>query len=259
MMTELSTDGLVLIERPIYTHVYGRIEPGEPLKNRIPRYVYEKGINQLGKLLAVELDIRFETPIEAMELPRDGGVFVHDTVFDRAVLAVPLPHAQPLLQSAKDPRLLTAAVYRPCLSILLGFDVPFESPYHAILDPEQLHPLTWLSIETMKSPGRAPEGHTAIVAQMGPAYSRRNANTDDERVIKDVIVDIQRLLGEEFTDPKVAEVKRWTYSQPESTIAFAALNAPGRPILVSGDGTSGGRIELAYEAGAAAAQSILSG
>ncbi|MBX3096606.1 MAG: FAD-dependent oxidoreductase [Fimbriimonadaceae bacterium] len=257
MMSEISTQGLIRIERPIYTHVYGRIEPGDPMKNRIPRYVYESGINQIGKRLATGLDIRLETEISAMELPRDGGVFVHDQVFDRAVLAVPLPQAQTLLQSAKDPRLLTASVYRPCLSILLGFAVPFDAPYHAILDPDQLHPLTWLSVETLKSPGRAPAGHTALVAQMGPAYSRRNDKTEDDRIIKDVLVDIQRLLGDEFVEPEVAEVKRWKYSQPESTISFAALNAPGRPIIVSGDGTTGGRIEHAYEAGMAAAQSIL--
>lgn len=257
MMEQLSTEGLIRIERPIYTAVYGRIEPGDPMKNRIARYVYDKGINVLAQRLAEGLDVRLATPIDKIEQPHDGGVALGGEVYDRAVLAVPMPTAQKLLQMARDPRLVTASVYRPCISVMLGFAVPFESPYHAILEPEQTHPLTWLSIETMKSPGRAPEGHTAMVAQMGPAYSRRNEKTEDERLIRDVLIDIRRLLGPKFETPDVSAVKRWRFSQPESTIAFSALNPPGRPIIVAGDGTTGGRIELAYEAGALAAQSIL--
>jgi predicted NAD/FAD-dependent oxidoreductase len=152
---------------------------------------------------------------------------------------------------------VTAATYRPCLSVLLGYAAPFSGNFFAVIDPEQRHPLTWLSVESAKCAGRAPEGHSAMVAQMSPDYSRSRYDAPDEQIIHETAKDVERLLGAEFSSPVASDVKRWRYSQPEATIAYETLNPRLTDLYVCGDGTRGGRLEFAYESGLQAAASVL--
>ncbi|MFN3961783.1 MAG: NAD(P)/FAD-dependent oxidoreductase [Fimbriimonadaceae bacterium] len=257
MREEISTEGLVRIERPIYVHAMGRISAGDPMKNRIERFVYTEGINVLARRLGEGLDIRMQTRVEHINRLPAGGYEILGDTYDRVVLAVPLPQAQALLESAGDPRRVTAATYRPCLSVLLGYAAPFSGNFFAVIDPEQRHPLTWLSVESAKCVGRAPEGHSAMVAQMSPDYSRSRYDAPDEQIIHETAKDVERLLGAEFSTPVASDVKRWRYSQPEATIAYETLNPRLTDLYVCGDGTRGGRLEFAYESGLQAAASVL--
>jgi renalase len=257
MLEELDRGDLIEVEKPIYTHANLRPLPGDPTRNKITRYAYKPGNNQLAKLLAAGLDLRLNTTVDHLER-QNGHYEVEGERFDKLVLTPPIPQTSLLLWSLGESRAVANARYRSCISIMLGFNAPLpETPYHALIDVEQRHPLTWVSLESTKSPGRAPEGGSAIVLQMSPTYSHDHYQTDDELVLKDVIPWVVQLFGEGFRSPVAVDTKRWKYSQPEMTALFDAANQNHNGVVLAGDGLSAGRVERAYESGLQAARLLL--
>lgn len=254
MLHELDTSELILVEKPIYVHQYGRIFPGDMARSHVPRYTYVSGNTKFAKLLAEGLDVRLEATVDRLR-SKNGEVEILGEAFDAVILTPPIPQSEELLATIGETRRFANVRYRPCLSVLLGFaaEMP-EVRYHAIIDTEQRHPLTWLSLESVKCPFRAPAGHTAMVAQLGPAYSRQFFESPDTAIIEDTVAQVERLYGPAFSVPDAAEVKRWRYSQPETTTTFESVNRPGSRVVIASDGVTGGRVELAYEAGVMAAK-----
>ncbi|MFN3729659.1 MAG: NAD(P)/FAD-dependent oxidoreductase [Fimbriimonadaceae bacterium] len=255
---ELDTSELVEIEKPVFVFQGDRVVQGDASRAVRPRYTYRSGMTRLAKLLAAEVDVRLETTIDVLEPHPDGRIVVRGEAFDYVVLTPPLPQTVRLLATLGDPRTFEHAAYRCCLSVLLGFRAEIgEVPYFAVIDPEQRRPLTWLSLESVKSPGRAPAGCTAMVAQLGPGYSAARYDTPDDRIVENVVDYIRRSYGATWPDPEVSAVKRWRYSQPEIGYHFGDANPPGVRVIVAGDGTTAPRIENAYESGVLAAKRIL--
>ncbi len=258
LLHELDATDLVRVERPVYVHRGNRAAPGDPTRAQQARYVYRDGINRIGKLLAEGLDVRQGTLIEGLERPLDGGYVLGGEAFEAVVLAVPAPQAEPLLASVGEARALANARYRACVSVLFGFERPLDTPYHAAVCLDRNVPLTWLSVESVKVPGaRAPEGHAAVVAQMSPEYSQRRYDAPDSLILGEVLADVRRLVGAGVGEPVVSDVKRWRYSQPETTASFESANPPGARLIVAGDGVLAGRADAAYETGLLAARRIL--
>jgi len=257
MLAELDQSELIQIQKPIYTHTNLRVSPGDTARNSTPRYTYRPGSNHLAKLLAEGLDVRLNTQVDTLK--RDGQTFeVEGSTFDAVILTPPIPQASLLLWSLGESRPVANARYRSCISIMLGFDQPTpDIPYHALIDVEQRHPLTWISVESAKRPGRAPEGKTAMVLQMSPTYSHDHYQTSDERIIPDVLGYVQDLFGSEFNSPVAIDTKRWKYSQPETVAVFETVNNNHNGVILAGDGLAAGRVERAYESGLMAARLLL--
>jgi renalase len=256
LLEELPADGLVQVSRPIYTLKGMRVEAGDPSRMNIARYTYLSGNSQLPIRLAADQDVRLDQRIGQVS-KSDGKYIVQDERFDALILAIPSPQMVPFLEQLGDSRPVGYISYRPCLSVLLGFRESFpETHYHALIEPEQRHPLTWMSLEHRKSAGRAPEGQTAIVAQLSPEYSRRKFEAPDEEVVNDT-VDYLRELAPDLGTPAVSAVKRWKYSQPESVGMFESLNSAGSKVVLAGDGLRGGRVEYAFETGVQAARLLM--
>jgi renalase len=257
MLNELDTSDLLRVAKPIYTHHSLRVSQGEPGKMKIDRYTYRAGNATLPKLLASGLDVRRHDEIHHME-KNNGTYSVNGEEFDAAILAMPLPETVRLLQTLEEQRPISHVHYRACISVLLGYQQPMpEVHYHALMDPEQRHPLTWLSIESVKSPGRAPEGQTAMVAQLSPQFSAMHYGTEDGGIVSATVEYIERLYGEAWGTPAVFDVKRWQYSQPENLALFDNVNHSDARLLIASDGLVGGRVEYAYEAGARAAKILI--
>jgi renalase len=257
MLEELDTSDLLRVEKPIFTHQGLRITPGDREKNSVPRYTYTTGNVTLPRLLAVDQNVRFNTPVESLEVA-DSGFRILDEHFDAAILTPPVPKTAAILWSIGESRSFANVRYRCCLSVMLGFALPNPVVnYHALLDPDQRHPITWLSLESVKSTGRAPEGHCAIVVQLGPSYSLAHFSDPDEKILGDTVDYLQYLYGKEWDTPEVSKIKRWKYSQPESTALFDSVNPPGSRLVIAGDGVLAGRVENAFECGVKAAQLLL--
>lgn len=251
-----AVSGLVRVERPVYVLDGHRAVPSSRQQG-VERYVSTLGLDAVPQSLADGLDVRLNQMVERIEAPMDGGYALQGEMFDAAVLAVPVPTAQALLGTARDNRRFAGARYRPCLSVLLGYQAPFEAPYHALVDTEQSRPLTWLSVETLKCDDRAPDGCTALVAQMNSPYSQRKMGATDASIVSDVLIDVARILGPAFAQPVLSRVVRWELSQPETTVSPDSSNSNGSRLVVCGDGFLGGRIELAYQSGVTVAERLV--
>lgn len=257
VLQELDQTGLTKLTAPIYTHISLRVEPGDAAKNRIERYVYEAGMDQLPIRLQDQLDIRYCDGISQIERSGDGYRVAGED-YDAAVVALPAPEAHLLIEPVNGRQSLGHITYRPCLAVSLGYMTPNPNvPYHALIEPEQRHPLTWLSLESKKCAGRAPEGGCAMVAQMSPEFSRLHMEDVDPSIVQATTQYLVRLYGEEFAQPVVSHVHRWVYSLPENLGMFDSVNHPGSRLMVAGDGLMGGRVELAYESGYQAAKLLL--
>jgi predicted NAD/FAD-dependent oxidoreductase len=256
ILNELDTTDLVRIATPVYTHDGRRIFLGTGMA-AVNRYCYQQGIQHFCTLLAEGLTVETGRRVDAIEVPPDGGYTVHGHTFEALVLAVSTTEALRLMSAIGVSRQAYNTRYRSCLSLMLGFDRPFEAPYHAIVAEESSHPLHWLSIESLKVPGRAPEGHTALVAQMGPKYSKWKFTAPEKDVVADALVDVERVLGKGFERPVVQGIVRWAQSQPDSVSSFESVNPPGSTVVVAGDGLEGGRVEHAYDTGAKAAKLLV--
>ncbi len=260
ILNDLPTDELVEILKPIYLSTDDRVTPVDPEAGKIKRFAYHHGLDTLGKLLAADLDVRLESHVESIK--KDGPHYsILGESFSHVILTPPFPYTEMLLGSVGDKRGFAGAQYRKCISIMFGVAEEIERPYHALLDPNQSQPLTWLSLEHVKVPGgfRAPEGKAALVVQMSARYSRYSFERSDEVVISETWVDIKRLLKLKVDLPEVSDVMRWNYSHASNTVSYEAANQAGAKILVAGDGISGARTHQAYAVGIRAANQILEG
>jgi renalase len=253
LLEELDTANLVKIEKPFYLHHSMRPVIPDNVRSQPARYTYTTGNGTLADLLAIDLDVRLNVQVETLE--KNGkGYMLGGEEFDAAILTPPVPQTATILWSLGESRAFANSRFRACLSILLGFakELP-DTQYSALLDPEQRHPLVWLSLESIKSPGRAPAGHSTLVIQMAPSYSLTNFSASDERIIDDALDYLAWLYGDEWRQPEVSAVKRWKYSQPDSVALFETVNEPNTRLVISGDGVTAGRVENAYDSGLRAA------
>jgi len=256
LLQELPQEGLIKVEKPIFVHTGLRVSRGDQSR-ATDRYVYQSGLQQLATNLARDLQVLFNTEIE--EVIRDGNKYiVKEEIFDALVLTAPIPQTSQLLWSMSENRPLANAAYRSCLSVMLGFSQPNpDLHYHAILEPEQVHPMTWLSIESVKSPGRADADKCAMVMQMSARFSQENYQKSDAWIIDTALQFTRSLYGESFHQAEIAMVKKWKYSQPTGLGKFEAVNIPGSTLLIASDGITGGRIEEAYECGVKVANLLI--
>ena len=253
ILEELPTDELTRITLPVATHENLRVRPGDPRRGGT-RYCYQNGINMLAKLLAAGLDIRTDVGVDAIE--KLGEQFkIAGEIFDAVILTCPIPQTSLLLWGMNESRAIGNVRYRPCISVLLGYETPLpETHYFAVLDPEQSHPLTWWSLESNKVPGRPP----TLVAQMNRTFSAREYDRADADLVSTVSTYIASLIGNAHAVPAVSDVMRWKYSQPESFADFGQVNPPGSKIILASDGLLGGHLEDAYEVGLKAARMLAS-
>ncbi len=251
-------DKLRVIDLPVFVHDGSHGFSGDAFKNATKRYCFDDGVAVLPEALEQGLEVRRDTKVARIESAGEGFA-IDQEEFDVVVAAATIPETNAILAESQIRRSLDYVRYRPCISVLLGFEVELRTPYFALVDPEAGQQLQWISLESNKSNGRAPEGCSAIVAQLGAAASQWRADHADEDIVRATVLDLDRIFPEKLGKPVVAEVVRWRYSQPESTATFGVVNRPGARLVVASDGLMGGRVEFAYDMGIEAARHIHEG
>ena len=286
LTAELPADDLIDIGQPVWTFDgTGAIAEGDPAQNADPKWTYRDGLNRLGKLLGVGLDIQREMRIGRIgRRTKDEGriagasASLSSFVFrlsssgydlfdtqqhkiaeaDLILLTPPAPQTADILAAsdvdadAKAALLaeLARASYRRCISLALAYHRPIARPFYALVNSDRAHPIAWLALEHAKAPERCPPGHSLLIAQMAARWSLDHWETPADQLERLVAEQVGALLGEDTRAPLWFDVQRWRYALPDSGADFDALNASGSGLFFAGDYTSGqGRLHLAIESG----------
>ena len=228
-----------------------------------PWWVGTPGMSALGKAMAGNLDISFET--RATRIDKQGEQFLVHTenhseagpvyLAAKVIVAVPGPQAINLLGSL-DPvfQQIRNVEMAPCWSAMLAFDTPLEGLPDLIRgqDPDTLA----LIARNGSKPGRTGE---TFILHATPKWSR--AQIESERdAVKSAMVEAFRTqagLKETLPVPVYYEVHRWLYALVETALDRPFLGNLDNTLFACGDWCIGGRAEAAHQSGEALARHII--
>ncbi|MCH7224898.1 NAD(P)/FAD-dependent oxidoreductase [Haloferula sp. A504] len=269
---QLPTDELVSI--PGDVRVFdgdGNIHPGDPSHNSATKWNYRHGISTLGKLLEAGAPLARvvrSTRIVKLEghegawacLDEDGKTF---GPFEKILITLPAPQAAELLDASVATRdlapLLSGCTYHRQFTFVFGYDrrIMNERDYHALVNPDRRHAISWLSFEEDK-PGHVPEDESVLVVQMSPDWSMDRFENDRASLVEEAAEEAARLLGETLEPPAWWSSQRWKYAHPRSALDPDLLaEARRRSLDFAGDSLVGkGRVGKALHTGLEAADRL---
>jgi predicted NAD/FAD-dependent oxidoreductase len=212
------------------------------------RLVGVPGMSALPRALAEGLDVRCGITVASVE--RAAGVWrvEGEGGFDALVLTVPAAQAAVLAPDFAGP--LARIRYAPCWTAMAAFEAPQRLP--DTLRPDG-HAIGWAARDSSK-PGREPGERWVI--QGGPAFSRAHLEEAPEQALARLLAAFADLAGGPLPAPTFAAAHRWRYSLLEEPLGEPCLWAPGRRLGYASDGCLGGRVEAAWDSGAALAEAL---
>lgn len=222
------------------------------------RFVGAPGMNALAKHLAKDLTVR--VGVEIRNLARDGETWrlgsnhaAGDERFDLIVLAVPAPQASSLLGTASPfaGRLKDVGM-SPCWAVLLGFDEPLDLPFDAASVKDS--PIARLARNNSKPERGEAE---SWVLHAAPDWSKANLEDEPDAILPRLQEAFGALTGMSAT-PAYRTAHRWRYALAHRPLGEACLLDEDQRLGVCGDWCLAGRLEAAFQSGAALAGRILS-
>jgi predicted NAD/FAD-dependent oxidoreductase len=178
-------------------------------------------------------------------------------VADALIVTAPVPQALALIDAgnfeipAAIRRHLDSVTYDPCLAVLARLAGPSRLPRPGAIELDG-EPLAWIADNHRK--GISPGAH-AITIHAGPRFSRNRWEDSDEAVCAEMLAAAAPWLGAEVQE---SQVKRWRYAQAtQPTDAPCCALQAHPPLILAGDGFSGGGVERAALSGEAAADAAL--
>lgn len=225
------------------------------------RYVGTPRMSTLGRSLAQGLDVALERRVERLRLEPGAargrwGVQFDDgdseSGFDAVVLAVPAPQAVPLL--AARPQLaerVSSVPMQPCHAVMVAFEKPVDVAFEAAFVKRS--PLSWVAMNASK-PGRADA--STWVLQTTVEWSEANVTADAEDLGPVLLEAFEAAIGVTLPDVQHLAVHRWLYARSERPLGEACLFDEAHALGVCGDWMVGGRVEGAFESGAALASAM---
>jgi predicted NAD/FAD-dependent oxidoreductase len=277
----LPSSGLVNIEGAVWPFDDdGTLRPDRAKQDPGPRWTYPDGIAYLGRRLrdaTPDLDLRLRTRVARLVRQSDGwaveteGGETHGG-FDAVLLTAPAPQTAALLRDSDlgdaDAEALAAAAgeayYREQFTVVWAFDKRLDRPgaFYALVNADEHggsgggHAVAWLAFESDK-PGRAPDGATLLLAQMGAAWTHDHFDDGRDAVVASAAEAVADLLGP-LPDPLWTDTQRWRYSLPDGQADTDTLEAAAdHGLFFAGDWTAGkGRVHLALEEGLAVAERV---
>ncbi|MBY0335497.1 MAG: FAD-dependent oxidoreductase, partial [Acetobacteraceae bacterium] len=213
------------------------------------RLVGVPGMSALPRALAAGLDVTCGVTVARLAREAAGWFVEQDGPFDGVLLTVPAPQAIPLAPAFAEP--LSRIRYAPCWTAMLIF--PERLPLPDTLRPDG-HAIGWAARDSSK-PGRDAT-QEAWVVQAGPAFSRAHLEETPEAVLPRLLAAFADLAGLALPAPGYAAAHRWRYSLLEAPLGEPCLWDPALGLGYASDGCLGGRVEAAWDSGAALAAAI---
>jgi len=89
-------------------------------------------------------------------------------------------------------------------------------------------------------PGHLPVGYSALVVQMGAAYSLEQDERDKEDNLKEIAALTLALLGVDLTTPDFSDLQQWRYAIPDVLVTPESVNGVLPGLWFAGDSLRGG-------------------
>ena len=220
-----------------------------------PWFVGIPGMNELVRHLQRDLRVDFGHRVDRLERTSDGWAAFDEAggtigKADRLVLAVPAAQAATLLRSGGvDAAPLDGVRFDPTWTLLLD-GIDSDPGFDVAVDP--VPGIRWMAREASR-PGRADAGCWTVNAT--PAWSMEHLEEDPTVVEPRLRTLAAEALGVAVDRP--GTVHRWRYALTSEPLGAPTYVDAKHQVVVCGDWCLGGRVEHAFESGAAAAGHLL--
>jgi len=255
LVTErLDTDGLATIDEPLWVFDgTGTVSEGRDSNER--KWVYRQGLTQIAKRLLGRTDASVHRNTRVAGIARtDDRWVVTDTAgdewgpFDTLLCNPPAPQSAELLRDADwdDParaavvEAAEAVTYRTVWTAVLGYDVPLERPYYALVNPDKSHDIDWIAREECK-PGHVPDGQSVFLVQANHDWSVEQYDDPPAENVATLAGMAADIVGDErLADPAWTDHQGWRYALPENGAPEGPLRtAEASGLYVLGDWVAG--------------------
>lgn len=248
-----------------------------------PRFIFPRGMNSIGKLLAEGVNVVREALVQRVEWTGDawqvtwstpdpstgeGAVRTHRATADAVVVTAPFPQATAWIDVRQAPTatdapsaetLLDHLRYRPCFAWMAAFDVPAPAWHGVTVDD---HPvLAWVAHDGSKR--APPPSVTTVVAHSTPSFAEHRFDDDRTAVAHAIEAAVADVTG--WSRPPIwSQVHRWRYALVDTPwpSPFVELR---RRLFLAGDGFAlaedgglppPGRVESAWTSGRAVGHAV---
>ena len=243
-------DGVIARWHPRILHA-GAVLP----RPREPWFVGVPGMNEVVRHLQSDLAVHFNAPVTRLERTTAGwAAFDEEAVLlgegARVIVAAPAPQAAILLRTAgvdADP--FDAVRFDPTWTLMLD-GVEADPGFDVAIDP--IPGIRWMAREASR-PHRIESGAWTINAT--PDWSRANLELEAGTAESQLRALAGEAMGTILASPGKAH--RWRYGLVDRPLGSPLYLDEMTGAMACGDWCLGGRVEHAFESGAAAAGTLL--
>ena len=219
--------------------------------------VAQPGMNSLCKRLGDDLDVRLSAEVAGLEREgqswrigfKDGSM---EEGFDLVLSTAPAPQTRRIFPSEfSGESALLQSKMSGCYSLMLGF-VGQDGPAWDVARTVG-SPLAWIAVNSRK-PGRKTD--LSILCQSSNSWTEDNLERDQDAVREDLLATFRDLTGMAAT-PDYISLHRWRFANVDAAAGISCLFDGSLGLGAAGDWCGAGRVEAAFDSGAALASAVL--
>ena len=221
----------------------------KPASKGHPRYAFRNGMNEMGKLLSKDLNVKTETRVKSIQPAGSTWLVIaeNEETFEARKIIVNTPAEQALaLLAFEAPGLrqtLEQVKLSPCFALMLGY--PKElTPNWQGLNIETIGPLAWIAHDSSK---RQNPSYTLLTLHSTPQFAQHHFDDDPKDLAQIMLSELIR-LDERFATPLFQSWHRWKYAQVINPIKEHFINY-NNSLFFCGDWCGGEKLESAYLSG----------
>ena len=226
-----------------------------------PLYVAPKGMSEIARFLAKDLEIQLSSRVVSLSLNNDGWHLQKEnsnTVFAKAVVvAIPAPQALMLLTPFAAPGVLDSlrkVKFSSCISVIAGYNANLPLPSWQAVTAIDDDTIAWIGNDSSKRLGM---NTPVFVFHSAAKFAQTYIDTEDLQPVGQQLLEKVAKLFPELSNPDWLQVDRWRYAFPTTPLADNCLNAhTPQPLVCCGDWCGGLNLEGAMRSGIAAAEQI---
>jgi photolyase PhrII len=223
------------------------------------RFVAVPGMNAVGKHLAAELDVQFQTRITSLQHAAGRWTLATDQAsglgpFDAVVVALPAGQAANVLAAA--PQLAeqaAATTMSGCWAVMLALADSLELGFDGAFVNQS--PLAWIARNSNK-PGRRDDLETWVL-HASPEWTQDHIDDPPAMVEQLLLREFCQAVGRTPVNPVHVAAHRWRFALPDQPLADACLFDRNLKVGACGDWCGGPRVEGAFLSGMAMAGRLL--